>query len=66
VCLDELGQANRSWRGKVQHLASGQTFPFHDWHELEATMLQMVGPGEEEGEAMEGEEARQEGGKNHD
>jgi hypothetical protein len=38
----ETGDGQSEWRGKVQHIVSGEARPFHDWAALEAAMIEML------------------------
>ena len=34
--LEDLGSGQTDWRGRIQHVNSGETRYFRDWHTLEA------------------------------
>jgi hypothetical protein len=50
---EELGKGQTDWRGKVQHVSSGEARYFRDWPTLEAFLNELLhraepkGPGEE-------------------
>ena len=47
--LEDLGSGQTDWRGKVQHVNSGEVKYFRDWTTLEAFVegvLQILGSGE--------------------
>lgn len=39
VWPEELAEDQREWRGKVQHINSGEAFYFRKWSELTAHMI---------------------------
>jgi hypothetical protein len=39
---EELGGGDAEWRGKVQHVTSGEVRYFRDWPTLVAFLLQML------------------------
>jgi len=41
---EELGDGQIEWRGKVQHVLSGQTRYFRDWEALIAYLQDMLPP----------------------
>ena len=41
VWLEDLGAGQLEWRGKVQHMASGEAYYFRDWAGL-ITCLQQI------------------------
>jgi hypothetical protein len=56
VWTEDSEDGKRQWRGKVQHVISGEARPFLSWPALEVTVLEMlamlqaeVEPGIEEG-----------------
>jgi hypothetical protein len=42
VWLEELGDGQKEWRGKVQHTLSGETLYFRDWPMLVAHLKAML------------------------
>jgi len=47
VWREDMGEGQWEWRGKVQHVLSGEAFYFREWQELTArlkTWLQEEGP----------------------
>jgi hypothetical protein len=42
VWLEDLGDGKTEWRGKVQHVLSGQVHYFRDWPMLEKLLLEML------------------------
>ena len=40
---EDLGQGQFEWRGKVQHIASGEAHYFRDWPGLLACLQQILG-----------------------
>ena len=42
VRKDELGDGQGEWRGKVQHVHSGETFYFHEWTTLVAEIMNIL------------------------
>ena len=40
---EELGDGHIEWRGKVQHVTSGEAFYFRDWPGLIARLQQILG-----------------------
>lgn len=40
--LEELGEGCSEWRGKVQHVVSGEVRYFHDWPGLVACIQEML------------------------
>jgi hypothetical protein len=43
VWLEDLGNGQTEWRGKVQHVNSGEARYFHDWAILEAFVESLIG-----------------------
>jgi hypothetical protein len=41
--LEDLGDGRADWRGKVQHVNSGEARYFRDWPTLEAFVRQQLG-----------------------
>lgn len=39
---EELGEGQSEWRGKVQHVQSGEVFYFRQWTALVATLEKML------------------------
>ena len=46
---EELGSGETEWRGKVQHVTSGEARYFRDWPTLIAFLLQMLSDSEPDG-----------------
>jgi hypothetical protein len=46
--LEELGRGQTDWRGKVQHVNSGEARYFRDWRALEAFLDELLRRSEEE------------------
>lgn len=46
--IEDLGEGNKDWRGKVQHVISGQVRYFRDWPMLIAILQEMIPEPEEE------------------
>jgi hypothetical protein len=44
VWLEELGEGRSEWRGKVQHVLSGEARYFRDWATLIAALQEMQRP----------------------
>jgi hypothetical protein len=42
VWQEDLGEGRVEWRGKVQHVASGEAHYFRDWATLVAMMQKML------------------------
>ncbi len=42
VWCEDLGQGRLEWRGRVQHIGSGEVRYFHDWLPLIACLQEMV------------------------
>jgi hypothetical protein len=40
---EDLGEGQLEWRGKVQHMASGEAYYFRDWSALIACLQQILG-----------------------
>ncbi len=40
--LEDVGGGQREWRGKIQHVASGEARYFRDWPALEAFVEELV------------------------
>ena len=43
VWREDLGQGQFEWRGKVQHMTSGEAHYFRDWSGLIACLQQILG-----------------------
>jgi hypothetical protein len=39
---EDLGRGQTDWRGKVQHVNSGEARYFRDWHILEAFLEELI------------------------
>jgi len=50
---EELGNGRVEWRGRVQHVTSGQWRYFREWPALVAALQEMLTAGEEETESTE-------------
>lgn len=46
VWREDLGQGRSEWRGKVQHVLSGEVRYFRDWATLIAALQEMLETGE--------------------
>jgi len=44
--LEDLGEGRAEWRGKVQHVTSGEVRYFRDWATLIAALQEMLKTGE--------------------
>lgn len=44
VWAEDLGNGQAEWRGKVEHVTSGQVYYFRDWARLTALLLEMLEP----------------------
>lgn len=44
VWLEDLGAGEVEWRGKLQHVATGETGYFRDWDGLTAFLVEMLAP----------------------
>jgi hypothetical protein len=42
---EPLGDGQVEWRGQVNHVASGEGYPFRDWARLVVCMQKMLQPG---------------------
>ena len=42
IWREELGQGQREWRGKVQHVTSGEARYFRDWATLIAVLQEIL------------------------
>lgn len=42
---EPLGDGQTEWRGKVDHVASGEGYPFRDWARLIVCIEKMLQPG---------------------
>jgi hypothetical protein len=42
VWVEELGDGEREWRGKVQHIPSGEVCHFREWSRLLAFLLEVL------------------------
>ncbi len=42
VWCEDLGQGRLEWRGRVQHLGSGEVRYFRDWPSLSACLQEML------------------------
>ena len=40
--IEDLGEGHTEWRGKAQHVLSGQVRYFRDWHMLEKYLIEML------------------------
>ena len=47
VWREELAENQHEWRGKVQHVASGEVYYFRQWSELASLMVAWLEEGEE-------------------
>ena len=45
---EELGAGQREWRGKVQHVHSGEAFYFREWPALVNAIMNMLSDAEPE------------------
>lgn len=48
---EEIGNGQIEWRGRVQHVASGEAHYFRDWPTLIAHLLKILPPIEDQAEA---------------
>ena len=46
VWPEEAGDGQLEWRGKIQHVLSGEARPFCDWRELINTLLDLLPQGD--------------------
>ena len=53
--LEPLGNGQSEWRGKVQHVPSGEACFFRDWQVLRTFVEGMLQPPAEEGDLSGGE-----------
>ena len=53
VWREELAEDQLEWRGKVQHVSSGEAFYFRQWPELVAHMVAWLEHDEKAGPTME-------------
>ena len=44
IWREHLGEGSSEWRGKVEHVLSGQTRYFRDWAALIAALQEMLEP----------------------
>lgn len=44
--LEDLGEGRSEWRGRVEHVLSGQTRYFRDWATLIAALQEMLETGQ--------------------
>jgi hypothetical protein len=42
VWVEDLGDGEREWRGKVQHITSGEVCYFREWSKLLAFLLEVL------------------------
>lgn len=49
VWREDLGENQHEWRGRVQHIASGEAFYFRQWSELVSLLAAWEEKGEESG-----------------
>ncbi len=47
--LEEMGAGQKDWRGKVQHVDSGEARYFHDWPTLEEFLEKLIFKKDDEG-----------------
>ncbi len=52
--LEDLGSGETDWRGKVQHVNSGEVRYFRDWATLEAFMEGLLRATDPEGKLSDG------------
>ncbi len=56
----EAVEDHKGWRGRVQHVLSGETHPFRDWSTLVSLFLEMAETDRIEAEQPEEQAERQE------
>jgi len=52
--LEDLGSGQTDWRGKVQHVNSGEVRYFRDWQTLESFLEGFLGTANQEGKLSDG------------